>query len=208
MKGDVRMTVLEAKERKEFRHSFLTKIRADGNVPAIVYGTKMESKPIFFNEADFIKTIREVGRNGVFSVDIDGKKVDVVLTEYQADPLKNTVVHADLLSVDKSTQITAEVTVNTVGDSPGVKEGGVLQQALHEITVTGTPGNIPQSIDVDISKLEINDVVTIEDLKGASSYEIEHDAEETILSILPPRVEEEPQEEEVVEEPEVIDEKE
>lgn len=100
------------------------------------------------------------------------------------------------------------MTVNTVGESPGVKEGGVLQQALHEITVTGTPGNIPQSIDVDISKLEINDVVTIEDLKGASSYEIEHDAEETILSVLPPRVEEEPQEEEVKEEPEVINEKE
>lgn len=59
MKGDVRMTVLEAKERKEFRHSFLTKIRADGNVPAIVYGTKMESKPIFLLKQILLKRLEK-----------------------------------------------------------------------------------------------------------------------------------------------------
>lgn len=184
-------TVLQAQERKEFRHSFLTQIRQEGNVPAVVYGTKMESKPIFFNEADLIKTIKEVGRNGVFSLDLDGKKVDVVLTDYQADPLKNNMIHADFLSVDKTTELTADVRVNLVGVSPGVKDGGVMQQILHEVSVTGTPDNIPQSIDVDISILQVNENLTIADLTNIVSIKINHDEEEVLVSILPPKVEEE-----------------
>ncbi|MDQ0273099.1 50S ribosomal protein L25/general stress protein Ctc [Cytobacillus purgationiresistens] len=183
-------TVLQVKERKEFRHSFLTSIRQEGNVPAVVYGKKMESKSIFFSEADFIKTIKEVGRNGVFSLDLDGKKHDVVLTDYQANPLKNNIVHADFLSIDKTTELTADVTVNLVGDAPGVKEGGVLQQSFHEVSVTATADKIPQSIDVDISKLQVGDNLTIADLKSASSYIINHEEDEVLLSILPPRVEE------------------
>ena len=98
----------------------------------------MESTPVSIEESAFIKTIREVGRNGLISLDVDGSTYDVVLQEYQQDPLKGHVVHADFLSVDRSSEITSQVRVDLEGEAVGSKEGGVVQQPLHELTVTAT----------------------------------------------------------------------
>ncbi|MGG0719530.1 50S ribosomal protein L25/general stress protein Ctc [Robertmurraya massiliosenegalensis] len=183
-------TALQAVERTEFRNSALTKIRREGNIPAVVYGNKLETKPIYINGADFIKTMREVGRNGVFPLDLNGKQVNVMLTDYQADAIKNEVIHADLLAVDMKKEIQADVRISLLGEAIGVKDGGVLQQSLHEVSVTSTPSNIPQIIEVDISHLEVGGTITIADLK-TNNFEINHDSEQTIASILPPKVEEE-----------------
>lgn len=183
--------ILEAKKRNEFRHSSLTKIRHAGNIPAVVYGQKLESTPIYLNESDFVKTIKEVGRNGVFSLDVDGNKHDVMLTEYQINPLRNNIVHVDFLAVDMSKEITAEVRVNLVGDAQGVKDGGVMQQSLHEVSITATPNEIPSSVDVDVSELQVNETITVADLKTNRAYSINHEAEEVVASILPPKQEEE-----------------
>ncbi|MFC5733318.1 50S ribosomal protein L25/general stress protein Ctc [Cytobacillus gottheilii] len=182
---------LEAKKRSEFRHSSLTKIRHEGNIPAVVYGQKVESTPIYLSESDFIKTIKEVGRNGVFSLNVDGKKHEVMLTEYQTNSLRNNIVHVDFLAVDMSKEITAEVRVNLVGDAQGVKDGGVMQQSLHEVSVTATPNEIPSSVDVDVTDLQVNETITVADLKTSGSYSLNNDAEEVIASILPPKQEEE-----------------
>lgn len=182
---------LQVVERTEFRNSALTKIRREGNIPAVVYGNKIESKPVYINGAEFIKTMREVGRNGVFPIDLNGNKVNVMLTDYQADPIKNEIVHADLLAVDMSKEINAEVRITLVGEAPGVKDGGVMQQSLHEVSVTATPSNIPQTIDVDVSNLQVGETITIADIKGSYGFEINHEDEQTIASILPPKVEEE-----------------
>lgn len=186
------MTVaLQAKERKEFRHSNLTAIRREGNIPAVVYGSKLKSTSIYLSEADLIKTIKEVGRNGVFSLDVDGKKYEVMLSDYQSNPLKNEIVHVDFFAVDMSKEITANVRVELVGDAPGVKDGGVMQQSMHEVSVTATPNNIPQSVEVDVTSLQVNETITIADIKVNRQYDINHDEEEVIASILPPRQEEE-----------------
>lgn len=184
-------TVLTATERTEFRHSNLTKIRNEGNIPAVVYGQKTDSKAIYLSEADFHKTMKAVGRNGVFSLDVAGAKSNVMLTDYQINPIRNDIVHADFLIVDMSKEITAEVRVNLVGDAAGVKDGGVLQQSLHEVSVTATPSNIPQSIDVDVSELAVSETLTVADLKAQGQYQINNDDEDVIASILPPKQEEE-----------------
>lgn len=190
-KGIVKMnTVLRAVERTEFRNSALTKLRIEGNIPAVVYGNKLESKPIYINGADFIKTMREVGRNGVFPLDLNGQKVNVILSDYQADAIKNEIIHADLLAVDMKKEIQADVRIALVGEAVGVKDGGVLQQSLHEVSVTATPSNIPQVIEVDISGLEVGETITVADL-NAGNFVIDHDSEQTVASILPPKVEEE-----------------
>jgi len=81
-------TVLQAKERKELRHSALKQIRENGNIPAVIYGAKVDSKPVMISSADLTKTIRSVGRNGVISLDVEGNKQDVVLTDVQSDFIK------------------------------------------------------------------------------------------------------------------------
>ncbi|MCM2535579.1 50S ribosomal protein L25/general stress protein Ctc [Neobacillus pocheonensis] len=184
-------TVLQAKERKEFRHSALKKIRDEGNIPAVIYGAKVENKPVFVNSADLTKTIRTVGRNGVISLDVDGSKQDVVLTDYQENFIKKEIVHVDFLAVDKSSKINVSVRLVLVGDAAGVKDGGVLQQSVHELAITSTPGEIPQQIEVDITNLQVGETVTVADILYQGSFTINHEAEEVVASILPPKQEDE-----------------
>jgi large subunit ribosomal protein L25 len=183
--------VLQAKERKGSRNSNLTTLRREGNIPAVVYGSKLQSKSIYLSEADFLKTIKEVGRNGVFSLDVDGSKHEVVLSDYQSNPIKNEIVHADFLAVDMSKEMTADVRVVLVGDAAGVKDGGVMQQSMHEVSVTATPNNIPSSVEVDVTNLQVNETLTVADIKANRGYEINNEEDEVIASILPPRQEEE-----------------
>lgn len=184
-------SVLQAKERKVFNRSSIKSLRKEGNIPAVMYGSDTENKSIYLSEADLLRTIKDVGKNGVISLDIDGNKQNVILTQYQTDPLKNIVVHADFLAVDMRKELTTDVRIVLTGEAMGVKDGGVLQQSIHEVSVTATPTNIPQVIEVDVTNLQVAENTTIGDIKGYTNIKINHEDSEVIASILPPRQEEE-----------------
>jgi large subunit ribosomal protein L25 len=182
-------TILEAKERTDLQYSSLRKIRSAGNIPAVIYGKKVASKPVMVSSADLIKTIRSVGRNGVISLNIDGATQDVVLSDYQEDFIKKEIIHADFLAVDKSSKITVSVRLALTGEAAGVKDGGVLQQPVHELSITATPSEIPQQIEMDVTSLQVGETLTIADLLYQGTFTINHEADEVIASILPPKVE-------------------
>ncbi|MBW8351497.1 50S ribosomal protein L25/general stress protein Ctc [Bacillus sp. IITD106] len=184
-------TVLEAKSRTNGKRSQLTAIRRQGNIPAVVYGYQVENTPISVDGADFMKTMREVGRNGVISLDLEGKKINVILHEYQEDSLKNNIVHADFLAIDLNQEIEANVRVELSEDSQGVKEGGVLQVLLHELSVTAVPDEIPEVIQIDITNLNIGESITVGEIRGNVSCTINHEDDEPIANIQPPRTQEE-----------------
>ncbi|NHC42401.1 50S ribosomal protein L25/general stress protein Ctc [Bacillus sp. MM2020_1] len=184
-------TVLQAKERKEFRHSALKAIRDTGNIPAVIYGAKVDNKPVSISSADLTKTIRQVGRNGVISLDVDGSKQDVVLTDYQEDSIKKEIIHVDFLAIDKSSKINVDVRLVLVGEAAGVKDGGVMQQPLHQLAVTSTPDQIPQQIEVDVTNLQVGETLTIADILYQGTFTINHENDEVVASILPPKQEEE-----------------
>jgi large subunit ribosomal protein L25 len=184
-------TVLQAKERKEFRHSSLKAIRQSGNIPGIIYGSKVDSKPVFISSADLTKTIRQVGRNGVISLDVEGSKQDVVLTDYQEDSIKREIIHVDFLAIDKSSKINVDVRLVLTGEAAGVKDGGVLQQPLHQVSITSTPDQIPQQIEVDVTNLQVGETLTIADILYQGTFTINHENDEVVASILPPKQEDE-----------------
>ncbi|QPC47978.1 50S ribosomal protein L25/general stress protein Ctc [Mangrovibacillus cuniculi] len=184
------MTTLQAETRTNFKRSDLRKIREAGSFPAVVYGNNTTNTAIAVNEAEFIKLIREVGRNGIISLSIDGKSVNAVLTDYQTNPLKEEIVHADFLAVNKNSEIQADVRIDLIGESKGVKEGGVLQQPLHEVSVTAKAGSVPQVIEVDVTNLEIGDSIAISDISVPNGVTLNIDTETTVASILPPQQEE------------------
>ncbi|MBS4175771.1 50S ribosomal protein L25/general stress protein Ctc [Bacillus sp. FJAT-49736] len=185
------VAILDAKRRNNKQHSELQQLRRNGNIPAVVYGYKSENTPVYVSEADFTRTIREAGRNGVISLNLEGQKQNVILNDYQEDSLKKTIVHLDFLAVDLSSEIEANVRVELIGESSGVKDGGVLQQPIHELSVTAKPNDIPDAIRVDVSNLQVGETVSISDIKGNYPFSINHEDTETIASILPPRQEEE-----------------
>ncbi|MBM7694561.1 large subunit ribosomal protein L25 [Peribacillus deserti] len=185
-------STLTAKERKQHRNSFLTGLRSEGYIPAVVYGRKKESKSIVVNNGDLMKTIKEVGRNGIISLDVDGNTQEVMLTDYQFDPIKNEVLHADFLYIDMSADISAQVRVSLTGTPQGVKDGGVLQQSLHDLAITAKPDEIPEAIEADVTNLQVNETLYVSDIKkNYSTITINHDDEEVLASILAPRQEEE-----------------
>ncbi|MGE7604800.1 50S ribosomal protein L25/general stress protein Ctc [Peribacillus sp. NPDC097675] len=183
--------LLVAKERKVAKQSNLRNLRESGEIPAVVYGNHNGSTAISVNNADFQRTIKEVGRNGIISLDLEGTKHQVMLSDYQKDSLKNHVFHADFLIVDMKAELQAQVRINLVGTCKGVKDGGVLQQSLHEVTVSARPDDIPESIDVDVTELQVGDSIYISDIQKNQKVSLDNSAEEVIASVLPPRQEEE-----------------
>lgn len=185
------VNVLKAKERTSERRSQIRELRERGGIPGIVYGYKTENTPISIDNVDFIKTMREVGRNGVINLDVDGKKMNVVLQEYQEDPIRNQVIHADFLAVDLNQEIEANVRVELSENTEGVKEGGIIQHILHELVVTAKPDEIPDVIQVDITSLAIGETISVGEIRDQYSVTINHEDDEAIATILAPRVEEE-----------------
>lgn len=183
--------ILVAKERTDFKQSTLRRLRENGEIPAVVYGNENSSKAISVNNAELKQAIKQIGRNGIILLDCQGEQYQVMLSEYQKDPLKHEMYHADFLIVDMSEEVQANVRVNLVGKSSGVKDGGVLQQSLHEVTITAKPLAIPESIDIDVSELEVNETIYVSDITLKNGVSINHSGDEVIASILAPRQERE-----------------
>ena len=190
--------------------SDLKKLRNTGKVPAVVYGYGTKNTSVKVDEVEFIKVIREVGRNGVIDLGVGSKTIKVMVSDYQFDPLKNQITHIDFLAINMTEERTVDVPVHLVGEAAGAKEGGVVEQPLFDLQVTATPENIPESIEVDITELEVNDSYSVSDIKVSGDFTIENDPEESVVTVVPPT--DEPTEEEVeamegeaaTEEPEVV----
>ncbi|MCR6098409.1 50S ribosomal protein L25/general stress protein Ctc [Salipaludibacillus agaradhaerens] len=198
-------TVLQAAVREDFRGSRLSKIRQAGNIPAVVYGKAFGNKAVAVEEVAFIKTLRSQGKTGVFKLDIDGTQTDVMIYDMQYDSIKNEYLHIDFYAADMTSEMDADVPVHVIGDSKGVKDGGVLQQAVYELSVRALPADLPDGIEVDVTDLDVNDALLVKDLKSGANFEFNSEPEEVVVSILPP--DEEPEEPAVDEgrEPELVD---
>ncbi|WP_163972090.1 50S ribosomal protein L25/general stress protein Ctc [Oceanobacillus halotolerans] len=198
---------LKANQRKDHAKSTTRQIRENGQVPAVVYGKDKEVKSVAVDSIELIKTIREEGRNGIISLDIEqDKPVDVMLHDYQMDPLKDELIHADFYIVNMAEEMDVQVAVRAEGEAKGAKDGGILQQPLYELQVRAKPGNIPEEITVDVSQLEIGDTITVGDLPKVDTYTVTDEEDTTIVTVVPPDtmqdVEEAPEE---GQEPELVE---
>ncbi|WOV87624.1 50S ribosomal protein L25/general stress protein Ctc [Sporosarcina oncorhynchi] len=182
-------TAIKSKSRDVKTRSALSALRNEGYIPSVVYGYKTESTPIAVSERDLLFTLRETGRNGVIKLDVDGKELNVVLNDYQADALKGDIRHADFLAINMTEELEVEVTVNLVGESKGEKEGGTVQQPNFEVLIKVKPSDIPEAFDVDVSNLEIGDSITVGDIREKSKFEILNDDNHSLVLISAPRTE-------------------
>ena len=146
--------------------------------------------------------------HALFDLEIEGSKaVPVVVKEQQHHPVRGDLQHLDLQEVNLNQAIQADVPIELEGEdvSPGIKQGGVLDQVTREITVEALPTEIPDSITLDVSELEINDTLSLESLIAPEgvSFVADDPAEVTLVTLSPPRVEEEP-ETDVESDPELV----
>lgn len=201
-------TTLKAQVREDHNKSAIKAVREKGDVPAVLYGKNKESKSISVNTLQLLKTVRDEGRNSIISLDVENDKpVDVMLHDYQKDPLRDELLHADFYIVNMSEEMDVEVPLRLEGEAAGVKEGGVLQQPLFELQVRSKPADIPEEISVDISNLEVGDSISITDLPQSAAYTFNDDPDTTIATVIPPdTVEDIEGEADEQQEPELVDE--
>ncbi len=174
--------------KREVRPRYLrNKLRHEGKVPAIVNGYKVESTPIAVNAAELEKILRENGLNTVITISLEGKKVNTLIKEYQSDTFTRNLTHVEFLSVDMNEETEVEAEVTLIGESAGVKAGGVLAQNLYTVVVSATPDKLPERVEIDVTSLEIGDSLTVADLPKNDEYTIVTDPEEQIVAVTEPQ---------------------
>ncbi|CAM4219551.1 50S ribosomal protein L25/general stress protein Ctc [Jeotgalicoccus halotolerans] len=186
------------KRAEKSKQSELKELRQNGKVPAVVYGFETENTSLSVDENEFIKVIREVGRNGVIDLEVAEGTTQVMVNDYQFDALKNQITHIDFIAINMQTEVTVEVQIVLEGEAPGQKEGGVLEQPLFEVSVTAKPADIPETIEVDISELNIGDSIHVEDIRSKGNFVIENEDTDAVVIVSAPT--EEPEEDENAEE--------
>ena len=187
---------LTATPRTEFGTRISRRLRRDGKVPGVVYADGNEAISFQVESRD-ARIILSEG-HALFDLQIEGSDaVPVVIKEQQHHPVRGDLQHLALQQVALKQAIQAEVAVELTGEdvSPGVKQGGVLEHVTREVTVEALPTDIPDSISLDVSEMEINDTLTLENLVAPDGVELIADepSEVTLVTLSPPRVEAEPE---------------
>ncbi len=196
-------STLKVAPRADFGSRSSRRMRRDRLVPGVVYSGGSEAKPFQVSERD----VRHITGEGaaLFDLEIDGgKAIPVVIKEEQLHPVRGSLQHIDLMEVKLDEAIQADVALELEGadTAPGVKGGGVLEHVTREITVEALPTEIPDSIVVDVSAMEINDTLQLSAVTAPEGvkFVVDDPEEVTIVTLSPPRVEEvEPEVEEETE---------
>lgn len=176
------------------------KVRRDSLIPGVVYGSGVEPIHLSLPEADVNQFLQRGTANMLIELVLGTKKHTVMLKELQRHRVKGDVLHMDFYAVDLKHKLTTSVPVHLVGESPGAKEGGVLQQQTREIEVRCLPTEIPQAFELDISNLGIGDSKCVGDIQVLGEVEVITAETEVIVSVLAPRLETEEEVEETEEE--------
>jgi large subunit ribosomal protein L25 len=194
---------LEVKPREESGSALSRRLRGEGFVPGVLYGAGNQAHPFVVEERELRRVLTgEHGLHAILDVVFDGKKAahHAVLKEYQLDPVRPRLLHIDLHEVRLDQVIQSQVAVEPVGESPGVKEGGVLTLVLREVNVEALPMEVPDRLELDISAVTIGDSLRVGDIVAPDGVKLLDDPDAVVLTVTPPTKVEEPEPEELEEE--------
>lgn len=188
------------------------KLRAEGKIPAVLYGLKEEAVALSIDEQEFRRVLRTYGETAIVDLDIEGlkeKEYNAILKDIQVHPTTGRILHVDFQQIRRGEKLKIEVPLALVGDPIGVKEaGGVLEHGMRSLNIRCLPRHIPDKIEVDVQALQIHDGLHIKDIVADHpDFEFLDDHGTTLAIVIPPRVEvvaTPEDEEDETEEPEVI----
>jgi large subunit ribosomal protein L25 len=177
--------VLRAWRRNRSGKGVARKIRAQGMIPAVLYGGG-ENIPLSLPPQELLKILSS-GENTIFRLDIDGERGgdrQVIVRDLQRDPLKESLLHADLYRISMDVEITVSVPIVLQGMSREVSDvGGVINQLLHEIEIQCLPGLIPHELTIDVAHLGIGEVLHVRDLPVPQGIQVLADSDEVVASV-------------------------
>lgn len=185
--------VLEVEERNEFGKNVNRRLRAQGLIPCVVYGRGIETWKVAVSPKEVMKIFEsDSGRNTIFSVKVGSESRNVVIKDFQLDPIKGNLLHVDFQRIDMDQKMSFQVPVETVGTSTGVKNhGGILDMVMREIEIECLPKDVPDHLQIDITDLDVGDSYRVSSISvDPNKFTILSDPDNVVLTIVSPRVEE------------------
>jgi len=186
--------VVEVKSRGDLGKNASRRLRSAGQIPAIVYGARKEPVPIVVDPKKILEIIRsESGVNTIFQLGLAEKEArrHVMIKEYQVDPVKGNLLHADFVRIQMDEVIEVDVPVHVTGEAAGVKlDGGILEHVTRQVRVSCLPGDIPEHITIEVTPLKIGDALRVSDLPKSDRYRILTETDQTLVVVSPPAKEE------------------
>jgi large subunit ribosomal protein L25 len=191
---------LAAENRSEAGKGAARRLRASGRVPAVLYGHGTKPQHLSVDARQFGQALRtDAGVNVLISLEVGRDQHLALAKEIQRHPVKGNLIHVDFIQVRRGEKVHVQVPVHLVGEAPGAREGGILDQDLYQLNVEAEVTAVPEAVDADVSGLGIGDVLRVADLKAPDGAVILDDPEASVVSVVAPTVEAEPEAEEAEE---------
>lgn len=167
----------------------LSALRAEKQVPAVVYGHKVAAQAVSVGASELLKVFRKSGKTHIIELILDGKKHEVLIHETQRAPVSGDFLHVDFFVVSATEKIHVQIPVHLVGLSPAQTQGGLVEQNMHEVEVKCLPKDLVDAFEADISKLmEIGDIMHVKDLGiNTAKFDILSDLDLAIVSVHAPK---------------------
>lgn len=160
------------------------KLREQGQVPAVVYSSRMDSEHVTVPEKEIRASLKR-NPHAILKVALpSNSKESVIIHHVQKDTLTGQLLHVDFLQIDMKEKLDTTVAVHFIGEAKGTKEGGILQVESHEVMIRCMPNKLPESLSLDISNLSIGEHLTVADLKAPKNVEVLSDPETILVTIL------------------------
>ena len=184
---------INAEKREEYGKNVSRRIRREGKVPAVLYGAKTQTLPVTLEKADIIAILKsDSGENTLFKVRIGTDNLTAMIKDLQTDPVRDEILHLDLIRVAMDREIKVSVAVEIVGEAVGVKnEGGFVDLMCRELEIECLPSDIPEQIEVDITELHLHQSMKVSDLSSPPRMQIITDPDTVIVMVAAPAKEEE-----------------
>ncbi len=179
-------------ERNSFKKGPAGRLRKEGKIPAVIYG---HNKPVHISVSatEFDSKFHIISENTLISITVDGKDYEVLVKDSQENMILGKITHIDFFEVERGKVLKTRIPVILTGTSVGVKEGGLLEQHLHEIDIECLPKDIPAKIELDITELQLGESIHISDLKMADEVKILNSMDQSVVGVTTVKAEEEPE---------------
>jgi large subunit ribosomal protein L25 len=182
------MHTVTANPRTETGKGAARRLRKSGHIPAVAYGKGLAATTLALSPKDVLTVLKsERGKNTVLQVKVDGgNDLVVMIKDYSYHPLTRSLQHVDLVEVKLDQPVDVEVPLVTTGKAAGVTLGGILRQVFRSLPVRCLPEHIPLKIEVDVTKLDVGQVISAKDLPLPEGVSIRLAPEQTVVAIVAP----------------------
>jgi len=165
------------------------RLRKAGKVPAVVYGLGTDTLSVTVPARELQHILAgESGANTLITLDVDGDSVLTLARQIHRHPTRGELVHVDFIRISRDVAVSAEIPIHLIGEATGVKDGGLLEQLLFALTVEAMPGNIPVSIEIDVTELAIGDQLRVEDIPLPEGVETQAESDFVVAQVAAPRI--------------------